>query len=201
MRYRVTLVLARSREFPLGDSRCSYELLLPLNEDHGLDLEAWNRRRYGNPVRRFCRDIGEAEGELKHDRRGWFVAFGHGEAREEAFFAEDGPSFALDERIPIVEWDGQIRIFRVADLAPEPAGANEMPIAPSLPFGGDPLSAALDELSEPLTALAGYTTAMRRLFESDAGGNSGALAEILDRIPEEAQRAGKIVYRLRRLLQ
>jgi signal transduction histidine kinase len=206
MRYRVTLVLARSREFPFGNPRCFYELLLPLKEEFRFDLEAWNRCRYGNSVRRFCRDIGEAWGELKHDRAGWFLAFGHGEASEEAFFAEAGASFALGEAIPIVEWDGQMRIFRVVDIAPERAGAGRMSNAPSSALGSDPLSAALHELSEPVTALAGFTAAARRLLECDAGlecddGRCGRqLAEILDKIPDEARRAGEIVRRLRRLL-
>jgi hypothetical protein len=114
MRYRVTLVLARCREFPGGDPRRGYELLVPLKEDRRLDLEAWKGRRHGNPVRRFSSGFGEAWGELR-----WFLAFGHGEAGEEAFIAEDDGSFALGEEVPIIEWDGQVRIFRVVALAPE----------------------------------------------------------------------------------
>ncbi len=119
MRYHVTLTLARSREFPLGNPRCFYELLVPLKEDRRLDLEAWNRHRSGNHARRFGFALGEGWGELKHDREGWFLAFGHGEASEEALFAETDRSFALGEAIPIIEWDGQIRIYRVVALAPE----------------------------------------------------------------------------------
>ena len=125
MRYDVRLVLARSREFPLGNSRCSYELLLPLDEHRRLDLGAWSRRRFGNRARRFSMDLGEAWGELRHDRTGWFLAFGHGEAGEEAFFAESEGSFALGEGIPIIEWDGQIRIYRVTSLAPELVNAGK----------------------------------------------------------------------------
>ncbi len=200
MRYRVRLVLARSREFPLGNSRCFYELMLPLNDDRHLDLEAWSHRRYGNPVRRFCRDIGEARGELRHDRAGWFLAFGHGEAREEAFLPEGDCSFAPGETVPITEWDGQTRIFRVVALAPELLGAGEVPQAPGAALGSDPLWAALHELTEPLTALAGYTAASRRILESDAAGRRSRLTEILGKIPDEARRAGEIVLRLRRLL-
>jgi hypothetical protein len=119
MRYHVSLVLARSREFPLGNSRCRYQLVLPLKDDCRLDLGAWSRRRTGNRARRFSLDLGEAWGQLRHDRQGWFLSFGHGEASEEAYFAEADGSFALGEAIPIVEWDGQIRVYRVSALAPE----------------------------------------------------------------------------------
>lgn len=119
MRYHVSLVLSFSREFPLGNFRCGYELLLPLAEGLRLDLAAWNRRRSGNHARRFPPDFGETWGELRHDRFGWFLSFGHGEAREEAFFADGDASFSLGGAIPIIEWDGQTRIYRVTALVPE----------------------------------------------------------------------------------
>jgi hypothetical protein len=125
MRYRVTLALARCREFPGGDPRRGYELLLPLTKDRRLDLAAWRGRRHGNPVRRFSSDLGVAWGELRHDRNGWFLAFGHGEAGEEASFAEADGSFALGEEVPIVDWDGQIRIYRVVGFAAERAAAGK----------------------------------------------------------------------------
>lgn len=119
MRYHVKLVLAHSREFPLGNSRCFYQLLLPLRDDRRLDLAAWSRRRSGNCARRLPVELGSAWGELRHDRHGWFLSFGHGEGREEAFFGEADASFGLGETIPIVEWDGQTRVYRVIALAPE----------------------------------------------------------------------------------
>ncbi len=125
MRYLVSLALARSREFPAGNPECRYELTLPLKGDRRLDLEGWSRSRTGNRVRRLCRDLGELWGELKHDRGGWFLSFGHGEAAEEAFFAENDGCFAVGAAVAIVEWDGQTRTFRVVACAPERASADK----------------------------------------------------------------------------
>ncbi len=118
MRYRIMLELAGCREFPDGNSECGYELCVPLTADHRLDIESWQRRRYGNPVRRFWRER-DAQGELRHDRYGWFLAFGHGEDRDEAVFARGEWPFAAGERIAITEFDGQTRFYRVVRLSPE----------------------------------------------------------------------------------
>lgn len=118
MLYKVKLELARSREFPQGNSECGYELVLPLTEDRGLDLQAWRQRRDGNSARRYWRNDGEARGELKRDREGWFLAFGYGVARDEAIFRGDDLRFAIGEQISIIEFDGQTRVFRVLEAEP-----------------------------------------------------------------------------------
>ncbi len=118
MRYRVRLELASCREFPSGNSECGYDLLVPLTDDHYLDLDGWQRRRHGNPVRRFWVER-DARGELRHDRYGWFLAFGHGEESDEAVFAREEMRFAAGEQIAIIEFDGQTRVYRVVALLPE----------------------------------------------------------------------------------
>src|SRR5207248_10780400 len=47
-------------------------------------------------------------------------AFGHGEARDEAILRRDDHRFIADEWIPITEFDGQTRIFRVLEVDPKP---------------------------------------------------------------------------------
>jgi hypothetical protein len=120
MRYRVVLELATSREFPSGSSACGYEMILPLAADCRLDLAAWQRRRHGSPVRRFWHDQREQHGELRHDRDGWFLAFGHGEETDEAVFEPDHEPFVSGTGIAITECDGQTRLFRIVALVPEP---------------------------------------------------------------------------------
>jgi phosphoglycerate-specific signal transduction histidine kinase len=73
-----------------------------------------------------------------------------------------------------------------------------VPTPPGSPLGNDPLSAVLHELTEPLTALAAYAAAARRLLEDDAGGD--LLVEVLDEISAQARRASEIVFRMRQLL-
>jgi hypothetical protein len=118
MRFRVLLELASCREFPDGNRECGYDMLVPPTADHRLDLDGWQRRRHGNPVRRFWREQ-DARGELRHDRDGWFLAFGWGEDREEAVFARAETCFAAGERVAITEYDGQTRLYRVVALSPE----------------------------------------------------------------------------------
>jgi hypothetical protein len=75
-----------------------------------------------------------------------------------------------------------------------------MPNAPSAPPGGNPPSAALQEMTELLTALASYSAAARKLLESETAEGGSRLAELLDKIFAEAGQASEIVLRLRRLL-
>jgi hypothetical protein len=119
MLYRVMLKLAHCREFPDGTTACGYELMLPLTSDRRLDFRAWLRHRHGNYVCRFWPKE-EWRGELKHDRHGWFFAFGHGEASDEAILRRGDDRFIAGERIPITEFDGQTRIFRVVEVGPKP---------------------------------------------------------------------------------
>jgi hypothetical protein len=119
MLYEVKLELTHSREFPNGNTACGYELMLPLTSDHRLDYRAWQQHRHGNSVCRFWPKE-EWRGELKHDRHGWFFAFGHGEARDEAILRRDDHRFIAGECIPITEFDGQTRIFRVVEVDPKP---------------------------------------------------------------------------------
>lgn len=65
----------------------------------------------------------------------------------------------------------------------------------------DELSALVHELSEPLTAVANYLTAARRVLGADAGSADCGLAEILEKAVAQTDRAGKIVHRVRQLLR
>ncbi len=75
-----------------------------------------------------------------------------------------------------------------------------MPNPPISARSGDPPSAALHEMTELLTAVAGYTAAARRLLKLDHPEDSRQLAEILDKISAQADRASAIVLRLRQHL-
>lgn len=125
MLYEVKLELAHSREFPNGNTACGYELMLPLTSDHRLDYRAWPQHRLGNSVCRFWPKE-EWRGELKHDRDGWYFAFGYGEARDEAVLRRGDDRFIVGERIPIIEFDGQTRIFRVVKIEPKPHRGEEV---------------------------------------------------------------------------
>ncbi len=90
-------------------------------------------------------------------------------------------------------WDARLRqadvLEREADRLENPASQPD-----------DARPAALHELTERLTALAGYAAAARRLLESGAGKSNNGLAETLDKISVQAQQASEIVLRLHGLL-
>ena len=113
MLYKVVLELAHSREFPNGSRACGYELQLPLTPDHRLDYDACRRRRYRHIICRFWPKE-EWRGELQCDHRGWFFAFGHGDATDAAILGRT--QFIVGEWIPITESDGQTRHFRVVEV-------------------------------------------------------------------------------------
>ena len=52
MLHRITLHLARSRQFPDGSSRHGYEIVAPLDADGRLDPAEWRSRRRSCRVRR-----------------------------------------------------------------------------------------------------------------------------------------------------
>ena len=64
---------------------------------------------------------------------------------------------------------------------------------------GQMASALAHELNQPLTAVINYAQAGRRLI--GAGGNPATLSEVLDKAVTQAERAGKIIRRLRDFLE
>jgi hypothetical protein len=146
MLYEVRLELAHSREFPNGNSACGYELMLPLTSDRRLDYGAWPQQRHGNRVCRFWPKE-EWRGELKHDSHGWYFAFGYGEARDEAVLRRDDDRFIVGEWIPITEFDGQTRIFRVVEVERKPR-----PLAHSFPASDAPGRTAVTGVGPPRTS-------------------------------------------------
>jgi hypothetical protein len=113
MLHKVVLELAHSREFPNGSRACGYELHLPLTPDHRLDYDACRRHRYRHIICCFWPKE-EWRGELQCDHRGWFFAFGHGDATDAAILGRT--QFIVGEWIPITESDGQTRHFRVIEV-------------------------------------------------------------------------------------
>ena len=117
MMYKVVLELAHSREYPNGSRACVYELKLPFTVDQRLDYCACRRHRHRDIISRSWSKE-ERRGELKCDHRGWFFAFGHGEATDVEILGRT--RFVAGEWIPITGSDGQTRHFRVVEVGRMP---------------------------------------------------------------------------------
>src|SRR5690554_3878854 len=65
---------------------------------------------------------------------------------------------------------------------------------------GEMASAIAHELNQPMTAVANYVNASRRLLEGVEHERAGRIAELMMRAVEQTERAGQIVRRLRQLI-
>jgi hypothetical protein len=63
---KITLNLARCKEFPDGSIRHGYEFFAPLDENAHIDPEAWKLQRTACIVRRFWADEPPMRGVLVH---------------------------------------------------------------------------------------------------------------------------------------
>jgi hypothetical protein len=112
---KVKLELARCHEFPEGSAEHGYELDVPLTATGKLDHDSWLKHRHVASFRRFWGDD-EKRGELRHDRRSWYLSFAPASAEDEVIFRGDEHRFAVGEYLSIKEHDGITRTFRVASV-------------------------------------------------------------------------------------
>jgi len=116
---RVRLELARTRQYPNGNSDHGYEFVAPLTGDGHIDAEEWRRARKKCTVRRFAPAEDDEHGHLIHTQgRRW--AF-HYDLESEP--DDDEPGYRFDEHnfregeyVSITEHDGETRTFRVTSV-------------------------------------------------------------------------------------
>ena len=111
----VRLELGRCHDFPEGSTHHFYELNLPLTPDGQLNRDSWHKHRGETGFRRVWGGE-EAHGRLKHDRRGWALAFEPESDNDEVIFKGDEHRFVEGEYVSIKEMDGVTRTFRVAQV-------------------------------------------------------------------------------------
>ena len=115
---RITLHLARCKEFPEGSARHGYEIVAPLDAGGHLDAAAWKEERARCHVRRFWGDDTE-EGFLAHRRGGdggatWRIDYDLNSTDDD----EEGwrlgtHTFNLGDYVSIRDADGDLRTFQV----------------------------------------------------------------------------------------
>jgi hypothetical protein len=113
----VRLELARTAQFPDGNSDCGYEFIAPLDNKGRLDPGAWRAHRARCTVRRFWTGQPEEQGELLHTRGGkWVFSYSPGAEDDEPIFKFDRHSFVPGEYVSITEHDGVTRPFKVVSV-------------------------------------------------------------------------------------
>ncbi|WP_455372471.1 hypothetical protein [Limibacillus halophilus] len=118
---RIRLELARDRGFPDGSNRHGYELVVPLDSQGHIDLEAWKASREKCRVHRFWQGEDDEVGHLVRTRRGeWAFHYDvDGDPDEDdTGFRLGEHSFKPGEYVSIREHDGEMRTFRVVSVRP-----------------------------------------------------------------------------------
>ena len=67
---RITLTLARSKDFPNGSNQIGYDLIAPLDGHGHIDLVAWKKHRAECTVRHFLTGEDDKTGLLVHKAGG-----------------------------------------------------------------------------------------------------------------------------------
>jgi hypothetical protein len=122
MLQRITLTLARTKEYPEGSTRIGYEILAPLDGDGRLDAEAWSARRKECRVRRFRPGEPDGHGVLMHRAGGaegatWTIDYNAERADDdEVGYRLGSHSFKLGDYVSIRDEDGDMQTFRVTDV-------------------------------------------------------------------------------------
>jgi hypothetical protein len=121
---RVTLHLARSKDFPEGSRRHGYEFIAPLDQAAHLDAEAWKNARHMCTVRRFWADEEEEHGLLVHRPGGkggatWTFDYDPGaDADDEPGFRLETHAFREGEYVSVRDDEGDMHTFVVAAVKP-----------------------------------------------------------------------------------
>ena len=116
---RIRLELARTPEFPNGNSEHGYKFVAPLDAKGHLDSASWPRVKAACTVRRFWSRSPDEHGLLIQRRNSsWAFSYEPGEDDDEPIFRFDKHNFTVGEYVSVTEHDGVARPFRVVDVSP-----------------------------------------------------------------------------------
>jgi hypothetical protein len=122
---RIRLELARTHEYPNGNSGCGYEFTAPIDRSGHLDADAWAKIRQDCRVRRFWTDAQDERGWLVCPKdRHWAFSYAPGEDDDEPIFKLDRHLMRVGEYVTITEHDGVARPFRVVEVVTASLGGS-----------------------------------------------------------------------------
>ncbi|MCA3629759.1 MAG: hypothetical protein IOC35_05485 [Methylobacterium sp.] len=120
---RITLTLARSKEYPNGSAAHGYEMVAPLDGNGHLEAGEWAKAKQACTVRRFWADEEFDLGHLVHrgGSKGGSWAFTYdiaGDEDDEAGFRFGTHSFNIGDYVSIRDEDGVMHTFTVSLIEP-----------------------------------------------------------------------------------
>jgi hypothetical protein len=121
---KITLHLARTKEFPDGSIRHGYDLIAPLDGNAHIDARSWQDRRNACVVHRFWGNEPRMRGMLVHRAGGVHGAtwvFDYDQAKDnddEAGYRLGDHVFAPGEYVSIHDAEGHMHTFKVASVEP-----------------------------------------------------------------------------------
>ncbi len=114
---RIRLELARNPDMPEGNPGCGYEIVAPLTEDGHLDEAVFKASPNSCGVRRFWTGELDEEGGLILTSAGeWAFSYAPGDDDDEPIYRLHDHRFVVGEYVSIMEHDGVLRTFRVANV-------------------------------------------------------------------------------------
>jgi hypothetical protein len=116
---RIRIELARTAEFPGGNSERGYEFVAPLQKDGHVDAEAWKNLRQHCQVIRFFDGERSSPGRLRRVGKGWHFDFDPARAEDdEAIFKLDRHPLLPGNYVSVTEDPGGQQPFRVVSVTP-----------------------------------------------------------------------------------
>jgi hypothetical protein len=121
---RITLNLARSKDFPSGSTCHGYEFIAPLDAKGHIDPHLWHEHREHCRVRRFWDGSDEQIGRLVHKPGGaeharWVFDYdAEKTADDESGYRFGAHVFSPGEYVSVRDEHGELHTFRVVSVEP-----------------------------------------------------------------------------------
>ena len=119
---KITLNLARSKEFPDGSVRHGYELTAPLDASNHIDQDTWQKHKAACTVHRFWADEAPQHGHLVHRAGGakgatWGFDYDiKSEDDDEAGYRFGDHAFTVGEYVSVRDPEGELHTFKIVHV-------------------------------------------------------------------------------------
>ncbi|MGL4496309.1 MAG: hypothetical protein ACRCXM_09200 [Beijerinckiaceae bacterium] len=119
---KITLHLARTKEFPDGSMRHGYEFVAPLDAQNHIDQDVWQKHKAACTVRRFWADEAPLHGHLVHRAGGakgatWGFDYNiRSDDDDEAGYRFGDHAFVVGEYVSVRDPEGELHTFKIVNV-------------------------------------------------------------------------------------